>query len=427
MATGLNLGATATLNLVQEGYLAKSDAQDASDIQHPILELFERSSTLDAEGKWTVVPIQTGKPQANAAAGGFNTAWTKSLSQNVKSQKFIIKPKMHYGMAALDLEMVLALNPSSKNYIGTLSDYALEAEQNLKHQLAYLLCRGQGDGFIGKVAALGTNTIDFENPNDALAVEEGMGIVAASTLTATIRTVGSTGLIAAGQGNPANGRVTFTGVVATEASGISVGDFLFYDWARTPASPATTKVMNGFAGWIPSADPSASESFNGVDRSSNFRLYGRRVGARGKKYRDALTVALSQNEQFGGKNNGKRVLLCSPTMKGNFMSELYGQTTESTQEGAQLVFNSVRVNDGVDIITDSAMPLDTAYLMQTDTWGLRHRGNRLVNTQDPITGDMFRARDGFDDYIAVAYSCVDLECHNPAANVRIDFNIDPTF
>lgn len=420
--------------LIQLAYLDKSKFRDASTIKHPIIDLIP---TMDLDSYKLQAPLMTGKGityggGVNGVGGesAYNAGVVAARSNGLKTSRWDITDKEHNAFASVERRVVLQeRNGGAKNYVKFAAGLAEKASDGLKDKLAWLLCNGKGDGFVGTIGAINGTTITFVKKEAAVALEEGdqLVIVAAADYAGATRSGGTGFLVTAGSGDPVNGTVVCTGTVTSEVTSTAVGDYVFLRAFRLTGAAAAPLALMGFGGWMPTTDPAASESFNGVDRSGKPRLYGMRVGGGGDSISSAVNKALAYNLSAGGVNNGKRIALMHPLKAAELRTAMENSivTDRSNIKGTNdVIFNMVRMKEGFDIVEEPAQPRQHINILQLDTWFFvtANPGGKVVTAADPADGPVLVKRDQYSDYGINAYSYCDLLCTLPQANVLIDLD-----
>jgi hypothetical protein len=135
--------------------------------------------------------------------------------------------------------------------------------------------------------------------------------------------------------------------------------------------------VTGLQGWLPSSAPSASESFWGVDRSVDSRMYGVIAqNTSSETIEEALIDGASQVAREGGQPDMCFMNFSSyAALEKSLGSKV--QYVDVKHDEANIAFAGIRINapyGPITVIPDRNCPAQKAYLLQMDTWKLRSLG-----------------------------------------------------
>jgi len=226
-----------------------------------------------AVGQVFHVPIKTRDPQA--AGYSFTKAQGKSDGSNGQSNYtgFDVSVVPGYATGRVDGQAIPISQGDDNAFIDLLDEETQGALRMAQQELAMASFKA-GTGSRGRIGSTSASdpSVTLATTSDAVFFEIDMNLVgAAADGTGSLRSATAiriTGI------NPVTGKLTLSS--DPTALGWVAGDYLFVDGDFVAST--STKVM-GLGGWNPITPPSASESFYGIDRSSNWKLFGLRYDA----------------------------------------------------------------------------------------------------------------------------------------------------
>ncbi len=187
------------------------------------------------------------------------------------------------------------------------------------------------------------------------------------------------------------------------------------DYNQNFASTGAEKIR-GLAAWIPLAEPTGGENFWGVDRSVHpTRLAGHRLDDPTAPAEDSIMALAEVMRERGAR---PKVCILSPRQFTKVSKRLNAKVEYQGAGGnADYGFSSFAVATSaglIKVITDSDCPEDRGYLLNMDTWKLKHLGGlpEIVST-DGLT--MLR-RPGLDQVEVRARYYAQLVCTKPGDN-----------
>tara|TARA_R100001530_G_scaffold7148_3_gene7982 strand:+ start:522 stop:1790 length:1269 start_codon:yes stop_codon:yes gene_type:complete len=364
-----------------------------------------------------------GDPQGRSA----NFTNARDNASQVSMDGFLLTRVSNYSVAKIGSEAAEASKGDSMAFLSALKASIDGAMNALSNSLETELFRS-GTGVIGVIAAggvtgsVGTLTeaesITNFNVNQNVVFSDVDGGVVRSvtplTITAVNRTLG-----------------TFTTSAAFSTVGGVAGDFIYTegDTNATAGAVASSRVaISGLDAWLPSSAPSGGESFFGVDRSVDSRLYGQYLNASGyaaaTAEQDALIDAASLSARSGGTPD---IAFINHTQMRNMIKNLvssqqYNQVNAVThkQVVADVGFRSVNITADtgqIDVVAAAKCPAESGYVLEKKTWILASLGetvkflnldgNKILRSAD---ADSLEARLAFRG---------NLGCKAPIHNVRV--------
>jgi hypothetical protein len=316
------------------------------------------SKVEDAGGKYIPFPTIWADSQGRSS----NFAYAQANQTAPQMSDFLLTLKDDYSLATIQNKLLEAGANSKEAFIKPAKLNIDSAMNTITNSIASGGFRS-GTGSIGKIAGITTGVITLDDPDSVVqfernmvlqanatdggaSPEEGLGYVIAVNRIAGTVTVASSGL----------------GGSAATPSGWSNGDFLLVQ-GDLNAKPA------GLAGWLPVTAPSAGDSFFGVDRSVDTRLFGLCFDGTGESIEEALIDASKFVSREGGKPN---VVMTNYT-SWSALDKALGAKVQycEMRANAQIGFKGIVLNGHkgqMDVFPDRNCPGLMAYMLQTETW-----------------------------------------------------------
>jgi hypothetical protein len=325
----------------------------------PFLALVAKDT--DFEGENLKVPIIIGDSQGTSAV--FTTAQANQTAAVMRA--FLLTRTSYYSVATLDRQTMLATRSNMGAFLRAsklVIDRSLHAA---KRVLASSIYRS-GTGSIGRVSgSLSSGVITLASPSDVVNFEYNQ------TLQANATDGGGTPRAALGYVvavNRSAGTVTVSttrGAAGANPSGWGDGDYLLIEGNNNA-------MISGLAAWIPTTAPSTSDSFFGVNRSTDpTRLAGQRYDASAMSIEEGLTNALMELGREGGAPD---YCFTNFSTYAALQNSLGSKVVYTKLEGpARVVFEGIKFtgpNGTVTVVPDLNCPANRAYLLQLDTWKL---------------------------------------------------------
>lgn len=225
-----------------------------------------------------------GNPQGVSA--DFQTAQANASA--VLLEDFVMTRRSLHSVATIETEVIDATMGDNMAFMEALTTKIDAAWRALSDQVETHLFRSQY-GDIGQFTNSST-TCTMTETREIHVVERNMVVVAASTQTGALL-AGSARVTAVNRNNG-----TFT-IDAAPAAWTST----MYLYVQGNAyNNSSAKTFSGLIDWVPATAPSALESFYGVDRSVDSRLYGGYYDGSAMPTKDALIDAQSLAAELEG-------------------------------------------------------------------------------------------------------------------------------
>lgn len=301
------LGRTDIVELLKELW-PEGLADGAVMKDHPALGMIRRDKNPQVFGRYIHLPIQYGK--AGGRSRLFGTAQNNQAAS--KYEAFNVTIVSDYCVGKLTgLAVDLAKQGTVANLINELENETKGALATLGDQLGMDVFRNYG-GARGQYASNASTTYTIINPSDIYFYESGM-VLMASVADGTSGALRS-GSLTITSVNENAGTFVATGTI----TGLTANDYFF-------AEGDFGIGAYGLASWCPSTDPSPSENFFGVDRSTQrARLAGVYIDAAGNGWGPEQAFIMARARERRGYAKAKYWIV-SPTDFANIEVTLNGK------------------------------------------------------------------------------------------------------
>ena len=351
----------------------------------------------DFGGENLKLPVKYGLPMGRSAT--FADAVSNKSASQLKA--FLLTRKADYAIASIANETIEASKGNANAFIEAATfeiDGAIEAATR---SLAISLY-GDGSGQIGVVGALATttasnDTVTLATIQDITNFEVGMQLnFGTATTNKKIDSINRD-----------------TGVfILDAASGATTTEAIYVDGDKD-------NMLTGLGGWLPATAPASTDSFFGVNRSSDStRLGGIRFDGSSLPLEEALIGAAARVAREGGKPD-----VCFINYN-NFadLEKALGSKVSyvDVKVNPEIGFRGILVHGPrgpIKVVPDQNCPNGVAYMLQMDVWKLYSLGKapKILDSD----GLKF-LRDSSADSVEVRVGYyAQLGCRGPGYNVRI--------
>lgn len=371
---------------------------------NPTLALLPKSENF--VGKSKEIPIWYGGNQGGSR--NFQKAQANKTGGLFKA--FNITRKKDYGLTSIETEAILASANDPGSFLQLARTEVDNTVRNVSRNIAISMFRNHG-GARGQVGSIASTALTLANTKDVSNFEVGMTLVQSTT----DGTSGSQGAAAAAKITRIDRRAGI--LYASAWTGFSANDYLFRE-GDFGAS------ITGLPEWLPSAAPSVSENFNGVDRSTDTRLYGMYHDGSAQSKSEALEDLDTKLTYEGGM---PEIVIVNPFDFNDFRKELGSDVVYekvSSPDMPTVSFKAIAFNSQsgktLKVVSDRNCPFGDFYMLQPNTWEfaslgpapriLEAMGNKFIWDHD---GDSVEVRVGL-------YG--ELGCYAPGLNGRGKFH-----
>lgn len=380
---------------------------------NPALAMIPKNT--DFGGKYKPIPIIIGTSQGNSNT--FANAQANQSAANLQS--FLLTSTSDYAIAQIDNRTMLSAKTDKMAFIQTakvLVDGAIRAATN---RAAFAIF-GDGTGTIGQIGTIASGVITLSNAQQVTQFE--------------INQVLKAGTASGGTQHAAAGYV----IAVNRSSGTVTVSTTLGGTAATPTSWTNTNYittdgdlnakMSGFQAWLPSTAPTSSDSFFGVNRSSDVtRLAGVQYSgaATGETIEETIISASSLVAREGGAPNKLITNFATYAALEKSLGSKVQYVTESMINNPVIAFRGIKVsgaNTTIDVFPDRSCPGYKGFLLQMDTWALEGLGDvpQILKYGDGL--DMLRVYNADSSELRVG-SYGNVSCNAPGWNGQITFSV----
>jgi hypothetical protein len=351
----------------------------------------------DFGGENLKLPIKYGIPQGRSAT----FADAQANKTNTQLKAFLLTRVSDYSLASIQNETIEASKGNANAFMEAATVEIDGAIESATRSLAISLF-GDGSGQIGVVGSLATttasnDTITLATIDDITNFEVGMQLnFGTATVNKEISTINrDTGVI-----------------LVNAASGATASEVIYIDGDKDAK-------LTGLGGWLPSSAPGSTDSFFGVNRSSDAtRLGGIRFDGSSLPLEEALIGAAARVAREGGKPD-----VCFMNYS-NFadLEKALGSKVSyvDVKVNPEIGFRGVLIHGPrgpIKVVPDQNCPKDVAFMLQMDVWKLYSLGKapKILDSD----GLKF-LRDSSADSVEVRVGYyAQLGCRGPGYNVRV--------
>lgn len=346
-------------NAALKEYYDDQKVENLAYDRNPTLTMMPKDTK--ATGKYVPIPVVYETSQGNSA--NFTNAQTNQTPELIA--EFLLTLVSDYSLATLTQQAMLASQDEKGSFIKFSKDFVDKAIQASGNRASVSLFRS-GTGSRGAIATGGitAGVITLSNPADVV----NFGVNQTLTVSATD---GGTARAALGyviSRNVSAGTITVSATAIGGAAGSpalwAAGDFI-------SVQGDINAVYKGLAGWLPSTAPGGSDSWYGVNRSPDSRLYGLFFNGGQEAIEEAIIDSALYNAREGGQ-------------PGHFITNFGSYAALSKSLGARREFVNLETDGGVkfrgikligpngdiECFADRNCQAATGWLLQMNTWKL---------------------------------------------------------
>ena len=356
----------------------------------------------DFGGENLKLPIKYGIPQGRSAT--FSDAQANKTNTQLKA--FLLTRQADYSLASIANETIEASKGNANAFMEAATVEIDGAIESATRSLA-IACFGDGSGAIGQVLATTSSVATFtlKQIDDVTNFEVGMQLKLNATKTGSSGTLSTAVTV--------DGINRDTGVITLSASASLTANHFIYQEGDYDAK------IKGLNAWVASTAPASTDSFFGVNRSSDAtRLGGIRFDGSSLPIEEALIGGASRVAREGGKPD-----VCFMNYS-NFadLEKALGSKVSyvDVKASPEIGFRGILIHGPrgpIKVIPDQNCPADVAFMLQMDVWKLYSLGKapKILDSD----GLKF-LRDSSADSVEVRVGYyAQLGCRGPGYNVRI--------
>lgn len=384
--------------------------QDLTYKNNPFLAMVPKSERF--VGRNMPIPIKHGNPQGRSAT--FQTAKANQTATQLK--QFLITRVKDYSLATIDSETMDASANDAGAFIEAATIEIDSAIESLVQSMSMNVYKS-GYAVRGRVGSSAATQVTLSVEDDIVFFEVGMVLVASILEGGPLRA----GSMTVQKVDRDNGVITVDALIA----GLADGDFLYVQGDVVQAGGVKLQV-SGLDAWVPRVAPTTGDSFFGLDRSVDpTRLAGQRIDGTGLTIKEALLKVAVRCAREGGAPD---VALVNLTQYERLENELGAKVQYMKRDAkdlqASIAFTGINIHGPrgeIAVVPDHNCPIDTAYVLQMDTWKfhtlggapklLTHDGNQMLRVSDQ---DAVEVRIGYYGQLA---------CNAPGRNGRVTLTV----
>jgi hypothetical protein len=368
--------ATNQLAALKEAYVGDDYMKDLVYRKNPLLALIPKDeSPAGFTGKYIPVPLIYGSNQGRSAT--FSNAQNNQTPAQLAS--FFVYRAFNYSIATITNELLEATVSDLGAFLDEGKLQVDTAIRSISNDLASDLFRGGTGtrGVIGTYSATGgtpnTVTIVLTNRSDVNQFEVNMTL----TVGTSDGGVPSSDTVLVTNVNRSTGQIIGTGSASSLSAGWAVGGYLAVqgDVGAAGSTNTTTYLKTaGLAAWLPFGGPTLTDSFWGVNRSTDAtRLAGVYFDGSNESIEEALIDASSLTAENGGAPDMAFINFASWSA----LEKEVGAKVQYVQvkhDTAEVMFKGITVNapyGPITVIADRNCQPKTAYLLEMSTWKFR--------------------------------------------------------
>ena len=348
------------------------------------------------------LPIKYGIPQGRSAT--FSDAQANKTNTQLKA--FLLTRVSDYSLASIANETIEASKGNANAFMEAATVEIDGAIESATRSLA-IACFGDGSGAIGQVLSTTSSVATFtlKETDDVTNFEVGMQI------KLNVNKTGNSGTLSTA--HTIDGVNRDTGVITLSASASLTANHYIYQEGDYDGK------ISGLEAWVPSSAPGSTDSFFGVNRSSDAtRLGGIRFDGSSLPLEEALIGAAARVAREGGKPD---VCFVNYSAFADLEKALGSKVSYVDQKvNPEIGFRGILIHGPrgpIKVIPDQNCPPNVAYMLQMDVWKLYSLGKapKILDSD----GLKF-LRDSSADSVEVRVGYyAQLGCRGPGYNVRI--------
>ena len=383
MATYLN--STNQLAVLKELY--PDDGAFMKDLvykKNPLLALIPKDESVDGfAGKYIPVPMVYGDPMGRSAS--FANAQTNQTA--VSDVSMFVYVAQNYQLVTLQNLFIEQTRSKAGAFVDGVKLAMDKGFRNITNDLAHDLFN-DGSGSRGAISSITSGVIVLTDPSQITQFEVGMVLVSYSVsgLTATQSTGANLGYVVAvnrsftaptvtvsataggSAGTPTNWSTSFPNLAVQ-------GDVSFASGGLGYGNGLAQKLI-GLSAWLPSTAPTTGDSFWGVDRSVDSRLYGNYLDTSSESIEEGLIDLATAINLQGGEPD---MIFINFTSYAALLKAVGSkvQYVQVEHEMADLSFKALHLQTPygpIPVVPDRSCAAKTAFMLQMDTWKLRSLG-----------------------------------------------------
>jgi hypothetical protein len=353
---------TASIATVQAG-IKTFYPQDK--IEEALLKRNTAYGVIKKRTDWEGSPMHIAATVAPTAGGSrvFATAQANIASSVIRN--FAVTHANDYSVFRLETSLVRATGSNRGALMNMIKAQGNAAMNTLQRSIGISMFRNHG-GARGVIeSGADTVTLQLADPRDAVNFEQGMVLVSSNT-------DGTSGSVSANSG--AISAIDYTAGTLTAAAqwhaDFDTSDFLFRQGDFGVS-------LRGFASWLPAVAPTGGDSFFGLDRSQNSRLYGVIFDADAQEHGTLSEYLIDFSSELGRLGSTPDTVFVNPRRYAQLQREMAEKTiydklsAKGSSGEIDFSYKTIKLQGDygeIDVLSDINCPYDRCYMLQLDTW-----------------------------------------------------------
>lgn len=373
-------------------------------LDHPFLAMVQKKT--DFGGRNYPIPVQYGVSQGRSSQ--FVTAQAnQSANQYVE---FLLTRAQDYSLATISNELLLAATTDRESFIRSATALVDGAITSCVSSLSSAMFR-DGTGTIGAIGTISTGVITLANADQVTQFEVNMVLQANSTSGGTPRAALGYVIRRNAKSSTITVSTTFGGSAATP-TGWTTGDSLLVQGDNNAK-------ISGVAAWVPSSTPGGGDSFFGVNRSPDSRLYGLYEDYSDRSIEEAAIDGSTLLSREGGRPD---VGIVQFSEYASLEKSLGSKVQYVDMKGpAEIAFRGIMVNGAkkqIKVFPDKDALPGEMLLLTMSTWTLASLLEAPMILKYGSNDEMLRVYNADQAELRVGYYA-NLGCAAPGWNARI--------
>ncbi len=365
------------------------------------------------------VPLRTSPPPGISST--FSVAQTLARAYASAYKAFEVTHKQIHQVVTMPIDAILGSSNDKKAFVELLANAQDGGMAHVAQALEVQLFR-DGWGELGQVAALGATYVELTNATDVWHFNENYRVVAAENkATGNIRTESTNGSRVTAV-DPNTARVYFSADPTNGTNGISTaiapGDYLFRKGDRDEASSPTKLCTEGLLSWLPGTDP--ADTFYGVTRTGNVRLYGNFLDASSFTYEKMAVEADRIVATAGGTID---TFFCHPLVFAKWKIEMFASNWREPGAGADVSYASITIlgqqGQKIKVIPSRGCQVNKVWGLDSSSWTYRVLHGKEKIQVDSEDGNTVLRGATAKDVEQRIHSYGNLVCDAPSHNINI--------
>lgn len=379
---------SSSIAVLKELYVDNSDfMKDLVYAKNPAFALIPKNeSTEGLAGKYIPVPIQFADPMGRSHT--FANAQGNQTPNQYNS--FFVYVIQDYQLVTITNLLIEQTKSNAGAFVDEMKRQMDGGIKNLSNNMAFELF-GSGTATRGVIGSTITNPstgvyqFTLQNPQNVVQFEVGMTIQASATDGGAPINAG-VDLATVSSVNRATGVIQFTVVSGAPQTNWANGNYVTVQGDIPPTGGSGSGPLgatgsylaaSGLSAWVPATDPASTDSFWGVNRSTDpTRLAGLRYDATSYSIEEGVVNALGFANREGADPDTMVLNFQSYTALENALGAKV-QYVDIKHEEAAIAFEGIRFHSAygyVTVFADRSCQPQTGWCLSMDTWKLRSLG-----------------------------------------------------